>query len=367
MAFSHGSNDAQKTMGVITMALASYLHWDGSDWAVPLWIIVARGRGDGPRHVDRRLADHPHDGSARGAAAPDPRLRRRDRRGHDHRGRPVDWACRCRRRIPSARPSWVWARRAVCRRCAGASPVRSSWPGCSPFRRAFCSPGSSAACWACWAPDAAATARAHRATGALRVGSDGQRRRRRGRHRRIRRSCASTRTPAPGRPSPGSRPCSTRRGCLPTSIRIRRTSRCARRSRQRLGVRTRAGRGDLRRRRGAVSDRQRLSRARSRRPSWPTRAFRCFAWSARASAATMATRGRRRRLGPAARARCWKPCASPSVSVAVAVQPEQSDRSAALGRASCEAVLEAAARTCGVRRRGVLRDQRVRRSPTTLR
>src|SRR6266487_6497572 len=30
MAFSHGSNDAQKTMGVMTMALASYLHWGGS-------------------------------------------------------------------------------------------------------------------------------------------------------------------------------------------------------------------------------------------------------------------------------------------------------------------------------------------------
>ena len=41
MAFSHGSNDAQKTMGVITMALASYLHWGGSDWAVPLWVILA--------------------------------------------------------------------------------------------------------------------------------------------------------------------------------------------------------------------------------------------------------------------------------------------------------------------------------------
>src|SRR4051794_12850661 len=41
MAFSHGSNDAQKTMGVITMSLATYLHWEGSDWAVPVWVIVA--------------------------------------------------------------------------------------------------------------------------------------------------------------------------------------------------------------------------------------------------------------------------------------------------------------------------------------
>jgi inorganic phosphate transporter, PiT family len=40
MAFSHGSNDAQKTMGVMTMALASYLHWGGTNWQVPLWIIV---------------------------------------------------------------------------------------------------------------------------------------------------------------------------------------------------------------------------------------------------------------------------------------------------------------------------------------
>jgi PiT family inorganic phosphate transporter len=40
MAFSHGSNDAQKTMGVMTMAVASYFHWAGTDWQVPLWIIV---------------------------------------------------------------------------------------------------------------------------------------------------------------------------------------------------------------------------------------------------------------------------------------------------------------------------------------
>lgn len=41
MAFSHGSNDAQKTMGVITMALAAYFGWTGSQWEVPLWVILA--------------------------------------------------------------------------------------------------------------------------------------------------------------------------------------------------------------------------------------------------------------------------------------------------------------------------------------
>jgi inorganic phosphate transporter, PiT family len=41
MAYSHGGNDAQKTMGVITLALASYHGWSGSEWEVPLWVILA--------------------------------------------------------------------------------------------------------------------------------------------------------------------------------------------------------------------------------------------------------------------------------------------------------------------------------------
>ena len=41
MAFSHGSNDAQKTMGVITLALATYHGWTGEEWRVPLWVILA--------------------------------------------------------------------------------------------------------------------------------------------------------------------------------------------------------------------------------------------------------------------------------------------------------------------------------------
>lgn len=41
MAFSHGGNDAQKTMGVITLALASYYGWSGDEWSVPLWVILS--------------------------------------------------------------------------------------------------------------------------------------------------------------------------------------------------------------------------------------------------------------------------------------------------------------------------------------
>lgn len=39
MAFSHGRNDAQKPMGVITLALAVYLGWETI--AVPAWVIVS--------------------------------------------------------------------------------------------------------------------------------------------------------------------------------------------------------------------------------------------------------------------------------------------------------------------------------------
>ncbi len=40
MAYSHGNNDTQKTMGVITMALASYYGWGTKQWQVPLWVIL---------------------------------------------------------------------------------------------------------------------------------------------------------------------------------------------------------------------------------------------------------------------------------------------------------------------------------------
>ncbi|MCC6345562.1 MAG: inorganic phosphate transporter [Nitrospirales bacterium] len=38
MAFSHGSNDAQKTMGIISMALVSY--YGLSSFTVPMWVVV---------------------------------------------------------------------------------------------------------------------------------------------------------------------------------------------------------------------------------------------------------------------------------------------------------------------------------------
>lgn len=45
VAFSHGSNDAQKTMGIITLALAVHYNWAarGIPFEVPLWVILISG------------------------------------------------------------------------------------------------------------------------------------------------------------------------------------------------------------------------------------------------------------------------------------------------------------------------------------
>jgi PiT family inorganic phosphate transporter len=41
VAFTHGTNDAQKTMGIITLALISSGHIAEDDFHVPLWVIVS--------------------------------------------------------------------------------------------------------------------------------------------------------------------------------------------------------------------------------------------------------------------------------------------------------------------------------------
>ena len=41
VAFTHGTNDAQKTMGIITLALVASGHLSGDEFEVPLWVIVS--------------------------------------------------------------------------------------------------------------------------------------------------------------------------------------------------------------------------------------------------------------------------------------------------------------------------------------
>lgn len=43
MAFTHGTNDAQKVMGVITLALVLGGHWESLDAGIPLWVKFACG------------------------------------------------------------------------------------------------------------------------------------------------------------------------------------------------------------------------------------------------------------------------------------------------------------------------------------
>ena len=83
MAFSHGSNDAQKTMGIITLSLAVFYDWEGAGipFEVPLWVIVlsgavmAAGTYIGGRRVIQTLGVRivtmrpPHGFAAEGSAA----------------------------------------------------------------------------------------------------------------------------------------------------------------------------------------------------------------------------------------------------------------------------------------------------------
>ena len=80
VALAHGTNDAQKTMGIITLALVA----NGTLAAgagTPMWVIVSCAIGDRRRHLRGRLADHPHRRQGSGG-------RSSPRRGSPHRARP---------------------------------------------------------------------------------------------------------------------------------------------------------------------------------------------------------------------------------------------------------------------------------------
>ena len=103
MGFAHGRNDAQKTMGIIALALvgaqgsgaldglpawASFLHPDGGKDDIDIWIIVtcavvmAAGTAAGGWRIIKTL------GHKMVQAASDPWLRRRDQLGdHSHHRR----------------------------------------------------------------------------------------------------------------------------------------------------------------------------------------------------------------------------------------------------------------------------------------
>ena len=109
-SLGHGGNDAQKTMGIIAGALVAggYLQLVNGEHADSVMGDPLRARGDRPRNVVRRLADHSHDGIEDHQAHADRRIRRRNRgrdlavyrhplrhsgqhHAHDHRGDHRRW------------------------------------------------------------------------------------------------------------------------------------------------------------------------------------------------------------------------------------------------------------------------------------
>ena len=73
LALSHGTNDAQKTMGIILLALIANGNLsEGSD--PPMWVVIARRDRNRARHVRGRLAHHPHAGDPHHQDGPGPGL-----------------------------------------------------------------------------------------------------------------------------------------------------------------------------------------------------------------------------------------------------------------------------------------------------
>ena len=81
VSIAHGTNDAQKTMGVMTLALIASGHWT-STTSIPVWVKFSAATAIAARHLPRRLADHPHPGQGAGRHHPAPgHVERRLHRG----------------------------------------------------------------------------------------------------------------------------------------------------------------------------------------------------------------------------------------------------------------------------------------------
>ena len=126
VSLAHGTNDAQKTMGIIFLALISYgAASKHRHHAAALGDLLLRA-GHRPRHLPRRLAGHPHAGQGPG----------RDQVPAGHGGgvplRPRSSCCpatsatRCPPPTSPPARSWAAASASPAPRCAGAS--RAGWP-----------------------------------------------------------------------------------------------------------------------------------------------------------------------------------------------------------------------------------------------
>ena len=95
LALAHGTNDAQKTMGVITLALVANGNIAANNFHVPDWVVVSSATRDRPRHLHRRLADHQDDGQPDHQDGPGPGLLGPGRRRGGRSWPPRTSATRC--------------------------------------------------------------------------------------------------------------------------------------------------------------------------------------------------------------------------------------------------------------------------------
>ena len=133
LALGHGLQDAQKTMGVIFLALVAGGYYAADD-RLPLWVVFAAagaislGTYSGGWRIMRTLGRRIiHLDPARGFSAESTR-----------RGRALHHGLRLRTPrspppTPSPARSWAPAPPSASPPCAGASPAPSSPPGCSTF------------------------------------------------------------------------------------------------------------------------------------------------------------------------------------------------------------------------------------------
>ena len=128
VSLAHGTNDAQKTMGVITLTLITAGTLRAGS-APPFWVILIGGAGYRAGHLPGWLADHPNARQAGHRDRDTAGLRRRDsqhrchprvRANSDSRSRPPWWS---RARSSEWGPAVGWLR------CGGAWPARCCSPG----------------------------------------------------------------------------------------------------------------------------------------------------------------------------------------------------------------------------------------------
>ena len=129
VSLAHGTNDAQKTMGIIFLALISYGAASKTDAMPPFWVILSCALAIALGHLPRRLARS----SAPWARAWSRSSRRRAWPPNHLRPPssccPATSATRCPPRTSRPARSWAAASASPAPRCAGASPAGWRPPG----------------------------------------------------------------------------------------------------------------------------------------------------------------------------------------------------------------------------------------------